>query len=30
MFEMDALEATDIDEEHDFILAETLMEKFRK
>ncbi len=30
MFEMDALEATDIDEEHDFILAETLMEKFKK
>lgn len=30
MFEMDALEATDIDEEHDFILAETLMEKLNK
>lgn len=25
MFEMDPIEATDIDEEHDFILAETLM-----
>lgn len=29
MFEMDALEATDIDEELDFVLAEILMEKTR-